>query len=184
MSLSSCWDERAFFLSLLMGSCRCRYQKLSPSTPKLVDMPMGSSTDPVEMVTVPALGPEWGREEMQDMTKSARKAKKAESRREKFKAWRRDERGICGKYFTRKSLVFFVFGLCAVWVSCFRLIFFVLISTGQRRHHPRVHDSPRAGLYIRPCRPSPGSGGFVQQVYPNILQPRSRKFLLPRLCLP
>ena len=104
-----------FCLPLLMGSCRCRYQKIPPSTPKLVDMSMvGSSTDPVEMVTVPALGPEWGRQEMHDMTKSARKAKKAESRREKFKAWRRDERGICGKYFTRKSLVFSIFGLCAV----------------------------------------------------------------------
>jgi len=108
--------ELCFCLPLLIGHCRCRYQKIPPSTPKLVDMPTGSSTDPVEMVTVPALGPEWGRQEMHDMTKSARKEKKAESRREKFKAWRRDERGICGKYLTRKSLVLFIFGLCAVWV--------------------------------------------------------------------
>jgi hypothetical protein len=74
-----------------------------------------ASGDPVELVTVPALGAEWGRDEMRDMTKAARKEKKAE-------AWYRDERGLCGKWFTRKFLVFFVFGLCAVCVVAFSFL--------------------------------------------------------------
>lgn len=73
--------------------------------------------NPVEMVTVPALGAEWGREEMRQMTKSARREKKADSRKEKFKAWRRDETGICGKYFTRRSMVIALFALCAAYVT-------------------------------------------------------------------
>jgi len=66
------------------------------------------------MVTVPALGPEWQKSEMRDMTKAGRREKKAESRNEKWKAWKRGERGMCGKYFTRRVFVFTLFGLCAV----------------------------------------------------------------------
>jgi hypothetical protein len=68
----------------------------------------------VEMVTVPALGPEWGKEELRDMTESGRNEKKAESRREAWKAWNRGERGICGQYCTKKVFVFVMFGLCAL----------------------------------------------------------------------
>ncbi|TFK39099.1 hypothetical protein BDQ12DRAFT_630303 [Crucibulum laeve] len=85
------------------------YHQLAPSTPKGDD---ASTTGPVEMVTVPALGAEWKREELHDMTKGARKQKKAESRREFWKQWNRGERGLCGRYFTRKVFVFFLFGLC------------------------------------------------------------------------
>lgn len=77
-------------------------------------METASTAGPVEMITVPALGPEWKREEMRDMTKAGKREKKEESRRAKWKAWNRGERGMCGRYFTRKVLVFTLFGLCAV----------------------------------------------------------------------
>ncbi|KAG6853289.1 hypothetical protein C0991_005461 [Blastosporella zonata] len=95
-----------------VGQSEKGYQQLPPSTPKPEEDK--DSSNPVEMVTVPALGPEWGRSEMRDMTKAGRREKKASSRREKLKAWNRGERGICGKYFTRKSIVIGVFCLCAV----------------------------------------------------------------------
>jgi len=66
----------------------------------------------VEMVTVPALGPEWGKEEMYQNTKAGRREKKAETRKQFWKAWNRGERGLCGRYFTRKVLVWTLFGLC------------------------------------------------------------------------
>ncbi len=73
-----------------------------------------SASGPVELITVPALGPEWKKDELRDMTKAGRKEKKYESRRGKWTAWKRGERGICGKYFTRRFTAFFLFGLC-VW---------------------------------------------------------------------
>jgi hypothetical protein len=73
-----------------------------------------SSIGNVEMVTVPALGPEWKASEMRDMTKGAKREKLAEERGQKWKEWRRGERGMCGNYFTRRFTVFFVFGLCIV----------------------------------------------------------------------
>lgn len=39
--------------------------------------------------------------------------KKAESRNKFWKSWKRDERGLCGRHFTRRTLVFFLFGFCA-----------------------------------------------------------------------
>ncbi|KAF9005520.1 hypothetical protein BDQ17DRAFT_1389814 [Cyathus striatus] len=84
---------------------------LPPTTPKYEDSPKPGGT--VELVTVPAMGAEWGREELKEMTKSARRERKAESRREFWKQWYRGERGMCGRYFTRKVFVFFMFGLIA-----------------------------------------------------------------------
>lgn len=114
------WDVYADFnnagprYSTAYGSQNSKgYEPIAPSTP-LKDDDAASSRNPVEMVTVPALGAEWGREELKDMTKASRKAKKAESRREAFKSFNRGERGLCGKWLTRKTLVFIIFGLCAV----------------------------------------------------------------------
>lgn len=76
-----------------------------------------SSVGPVELVTVPALGPEWKRSEMRDMTKAGKREKKVESRAQKWKEWNRGERGLCGRWFTRKVLVFFLFGLAVVCVD-------------------------------------------------------------------
>jgi hypothetical protein len=69
---------------------------------------------PVEMVTVPGMGPEWQRSELRDMTKAGKREKKTESRRQKWKQWIRDERGLCGSWFKRKVLVYFLFALCVV----------------------------------------------------------------------
>jgi hypothetical protein len=88
-----------------------RYQPLPPSIPSAKGE---DATGPVEMVTVPALGPEWGKSEMRDMTKAARREKKAESRKAKWTAWHRGERGMCGRYCTRKVFVFTMFGICCV----------------------------------------------------------------------
>ena len=88
------------------------YSKLPP-TPTLVQDPVTTS-DKVEMVTVPALGAEWGKEEMYQMTKTGRKERKRDARNEFWKSWNRGERGLCGHYFTRRVLVFFLFGLCCV----------------------------------------------------------------------
>jgi hypothetical protein len=69
---------------------------------------------PVEIVTVPALGPEWQKSELRGMTKSGRKEEKYATRREKWKAWNRDQRGMCGRHCTRQVFVFTLFGICAV----------------------------------------------------------------------
>jgi hypothetical protein len=86
-----------------------------PPTPKPAQEPTVSDGK-VEMVTVPALGAEWGKEEMYQMTKTGRKERKQEARNNFWKSWNRGERGLCGRYLTRKVLVFFLFGLCCVYV--------------------------------------------------------------------
>ncbi|KAG5636093.1 hypothetical protein H0H81_009141 [Sphagnurus paluster] len=110
------WDVYADFnnagpkYSSAFGTAEKGYHQLRPTKHDDADGP----SNPVEMVTVPALGPEWGRSEMREMTKAGRREKKADVRRENLKSWNRGERGLCGKYFTKKTLVFVVFGLCAV----------------------------------------------------------------------
>ncbi|KAI0823973.1 hypothetical protein BC628DRAFT_1411231 [Trametes gibbosa] len=67
----------------------------------------------VEMITVPALGPEWKAEEMRGMSKKAKREEKMENAATKWKEWKRGQRGLCGKYFTRKFTAWFLFFLCA-----------------------------------------------------------------------
>ncbi|RPD56622.1 hypothetical protein L226DRAFT_615419 [Lentinus tigrinus ALCF2SS1-7] len=74
------------------------------------DQPAGGN---VEMVTVPALGPEWKAEELRGMSKKAHRQEKMEDMATKWKMWRRGETGLCGKYFTRRFTAWFVFALCA-----------------------------------------------------------------------
>ncbi|KAJ3732366.1 hypothetical protein DFJ43DRAFT_1132008 [Lentinula guzmanii] len=74
--------------------------------------PADATIGPVEMVTVPAMGPEWQRDELRDMTKAGKREKKSESRQQAWKEWNRGQRGICGKWFTRKMLIIFLFILC------------------------------------------------------------------------
>lgn len=68
-------------------------------------------------MTVPALGPEWQRSELRDMTKAGKRERKHESRQGKWVAWKRGERGMCGKWFTRRMTVFVFFGTAIVYVS-------------------------------------------------------------------
>jgi len=73
-----------------------------------------NTTGPVEMVTVPALGPEWKTSEMREMTKSAKRQRKREAIQSRWKSWNRDQEGFCGGFLTRKALVFGLFGVCIV----------------------------------------------------------------------
>ncbi|KAI0076716.1 hypothetical protein K474DRAFT_1662590 [Panus rudis PR-1116 ss-1] len=99
--------------STLLGHDTSGYRQVPSPAPKLEEEPMTPS-GPVEMVTVPALGPEWKASELRDMTKKGRREAKREARAQKWKEWKRGERGLCGRYFTRKFLAWFLFALvCA-----------------------------------------------------------------------
>ncbi|PIL35102.1 hypothetical protein GSI_02890 [Ganoderma sinense ZZ0214-1] len=66
----------------------------------------------VEMVTVPALGPEWKADELHDMSKKAKREEKMENISSKWKAWNRGQTGLCGRHFTRRFTAWLIFGLC------------------------------------------------------------------------
>ncbi|KAJ7868723.1 hypothetical protein B0H14DRAFT_2728654 [Mycena olivaceomarginata] len=106
------WDVYADFnnagprYSSAFGTQDTGYQSLGP-TPKAEE-----ATGPVEMVTVPALGPEWKKSEMHDMTKAAKRERKAEARKKLWQDWTRGNRG--GKWFTKRVIVFTCFGLIAI----------------------------------------------------------------------
>lgn len=82
----------------------------SPSLSK-IDAPSEATTAPVEMVTVPALGPEWQKSELGAVAKKLKREERAERRKQKWKEWKRGERGLCGRYFTRKFTAWFCFFL-------------------------------------------------------------------------
>ncbi|KAJ3548360.1 hypothetical protein NMY22_g1290 [Coprinellus aureogranulatus] len=103
----------AFTPQTFANSSHSGYHQLpTPPTPQPHEQ-FDANGAKVEMVTVPAMGAEWSKDELKNMTKRGRKERKAEARKEFWTAWRRDQRGLCGKYFTRRVLVFFLFGLCA-----------------------------------------------------------------------
>ncbi|THH20576.1 hypothetical protein EUX98_g8552 [Antrodiella citrinella] len=86
------------------------YRPVNSPTPKLVQDDRGSG--PVEMVTVPTLGPEWKTSELRELTGKITKEERRERAAQKWKEWRRGERGLCGRYFTKKFLAWFMFALC------------------------------------------------------------------------
>ncbi|KAG6337378.1 hypothetical protein ID866_1701 [Astraeus odoratus] len=94
------------------------YHQIQPSTPSAEPKSEGdveSALGPVELVTVPALGPEWQRSELKSMSKSGKRELRNEERRAKWKAWNRGEIGLFGtKWFTKKFLVFLVFAICVL----------------------------------------------------------------------
>lgn len=76
-----------------------------------------STKGPVEMVTVPALGAEWGKDELKAMTKKGRKEEQSEGFGRKWRAFNRGQYGLFGsKWLTRRTIVFVVFALCAMYV--------------------------------------------------------------------
>lgn len=92
------------------------YQQLSPQLTAKMDEE-ASAQGPVEMVTVPALGAEWGKDELKNMTKAGRREKNAEDLGRKWKLFHRGQYGLFGvKWLTRRTLVFSLFGLCAAYV--------------------------------------------------------------------
>jgi len=69
------------------------------------------------MVTVPALGAEWGKDELQAMTKKGRKEQKSEPFGRKWRAFNRGQYGLFGsKWLTRRTVVFIIFAVCAMYV--------------------------------------------------------------------
>ncbi|TFK60502.1 hypothetical protein BDN72DRAFT_872898 [Pluteus cervinus] len=90
------------------------YRQIGASSPLMKPEDIITNNGPVEMVTVPGLGPEWRKEEMRDMTKAGRRERKYDGRMDKFKAWNRGQRGMCGRYCTRKVFVFALFGICGL----------------------------------------------------------------------
>lgn len=94
------------------------YQALpSPSMRPPASVRGQEADTPVELVTVPALGAEWKAEELRAMTKKGRKEDRDYERRQKFKAWWRDEIGLCGKWGTRRTIVWLAFFLiCATGI--------------------------------------------------------------------
>jgi len=62
---------------------------------------------------VPALGPEWQKSELRNMTKAAKREKRMEAVKRKWKGWNRDEEGLWRGRLTRKTFVFILFGVCA-----------------------------------------------------------------------
>ncbi|THH09832.1 hypothetical protein EW145_g1739 [Phellinidium pouzarii] len=98
------------------------YQQLPPDHVPRVHTPMKLEEDtatnasgaPVELVTVPALGAEWKKSEMEAMTKKGRRKQKDSNVVAKYRAWSRDQRGCCGKYGTRKQIAIGLFIICAI----------------------------------------------------------------------
>jgi hypothetical protein len=70
----------------------------------------GHETEPVELVTVPRFGPEWTKGELRSMTGRGRSEEKKEERRQRWREWNQDRRGLFGKkWLTRKSIVWTTF---------------------------------------------------------------------------
>ncbi|KIY62176.1 hypothetical protein CYLTODRAFT_361871 [Cylindrobasidium torrendii FP15055 ss-10] len=113
------WDIYADFnnagprYSNFGGQQNHEYQPIAPSPryDKFSDRQSPTSGN-VELVTVPALGAEWQKDELRDMTKGGRREKKAEGRRAHWQQWRRNERGMCGHYFKFRFTVWLLFALC------------------------------------------------------------------------
>ena len=78
---------------------------------------MSQSGAPVELVTVPALGAEWKKSELEAMTKKGRKKRKESDGWDKFRAWNRDQRGCCGRWGTRKHTAIMLFIIAVMFVQ-------------------------------------------------------------------
>ncbi|KDQ62097.1 hypothetical protein JAAARDRAFT_30001 [Jaapia argillacea MUCL 33604] len=97
------------------GRSDSSYREIGPSAPRFKDEePAVGPNGPVEMVTVPTLGPEWKADELYHASKMDRKEEKWQSRKQKWKAWNRNETGLCGSWFTRKFTAWFMFAFLVV----------------------------------------------------------------------
>jgi hypothetical protein len=102
--------------STILGTQDTGYRQVPSPGMKAEDDHLNNS-NPVEMVTVPALGPEWKASELKEMTKGGKNEVKRERRAQRWKEWRRGERGLCGRYLTKKFLAWFMFILLCMCVS-------------------------------------------------------------------
>ena len=73
-------------------------------SPRPTGVEEDSSKGPVELVTVPGLGAEWGKDELKAMTKKGRKEQKSEGFGRKWRAFNRGQYGLFGrKWLTRRN---------------------------------------------------------------------------------
>jgi hypothetical protein len=163
-----------------------RYQQLP--TPNVKGDDTASTIGPVEMVTVPAFGPEWGKSEMKDMTKAGKREKKNESRRRAWKEWSRDQRGLCGsKWLTRRVVVFILFGLCVMYVLSILVSFllFLVLLNGieiQRCDSRSNYDPSSSFLCVQQCYATRRGHRLLCKVHTHRILPCSRQLLLPCVC--
>lgn len=96
-----------------LGQSEPAYQQIpSPRTTRVEE---DSNKGPVEMVTVPALGAEWGKDELKAMTKKGRKEQNSEPFGRKWRAFNRGQYGLFGnKWLTRRTVVFTIFAVCVI----------------------------------------------------------------------
>lgn len=96
-------NERPILTSLYYA----RYRNLS--TPP-ASVKGGHETEPVELVTVPRFGPEWTKDELRSMTGRGRSEDQKIERRQRWREWNQDRRGLFGKrWLTRKVMVWTTF---------------------------------------------------------------------------
>ncbi|KAF9516349.1 hypothetical protein BS47DRAFT_1381074 [Hydnum rufescens UP504] len=118
---------------------------------------VGDSSEPVELVTVPAFGPEWTKGELRAMTKKGRAEEKALHRDAKWKEWKNDNRGLFGKkWLTRKAIVWTLFvliilmavglAICLPRVPSFAFNPTAPISTPTNTSNPVVTRGPTANF--------------------------------------
>jgi len=111
------WDVYADFnnagpkYSAAFGQNDASYRQISAPEPKVDD---ASTVGPVAIVTVPTLAPEWQKSEMRNMTKAAKRDRRTEAIKRKWKGWNRDEEGLWRGWLTRKTLIFTLFALCGI----------------------------------------------------------------------
>ena len=90
------------------------------------------------MVTVPALGAEWGKDELKGMTKRARREERSERFKVKWRAFNRGQYGVFGKrWLTRRTVVFVVFATCIACVLSFLARFAHRTCFGHASPFPR-----------------------------------------------
>jgi hypothetical protein len=142
-----------------------------------------SPENKVEMVTVPAMGPEWGKDEMHQMTKAGKTERKNESRAQFWKSWNRGQRGLCGRYFTRRVFVFFLFALCCAYVYCFSYRFFAdLIFFGNLFRIALIlgFTIPRVPSFtLAPADPLVNATGPFAKAVPTIFSRSPTNFSFP-----
>ena len=121
------------------------YQQISSPRPTGVEE--DSSKGPVELVTVPGLGAEWGKDELKAMTKKGRKEQKSEGFGRKWRAFNRGQYSLFGrKWLTRRMVVFVIFAVCVMYV------FFLLIFVHDAYS---LHSSLPSVASESPCRRHP-----------------------------
>ncbi|KAH8090725.1 hypothetical protein HD553DRAFT_265989 [Filobasidium floriforme] len=92
--------------------------------PLLGEGNVGGTGENVELVTVPALGAEWSKNELYSQTRRAKQEARREKRGKMWREWNRDQRGCCGVgWMTKRMLVVVTFAfLAALGVTLYFVI--------------------------------------------------------------